>query len=123
MTKTTFTPEDLQKLMAETAAAAVAEALKSVNTSTRKAKGKPGAKVKTDEEKAAARAKTEADTIKNFTAAGYKDVQPRINVMTYNKWIENGRRVKKGEKSIKGGSFPLFHIDQTQAIKAEGTVH
>ena len=120
MTKTAFTAEELQKLMAETAAAAVAKALKS---NPRKAKGKPGAKVKTDEEKAAARAKTEADTIKNFTAAGYKDVQPRINVMTYNKWIENGRRVKKGEKAIKGGSFPLFHVSQTEAIKTEGTVH
>ena len=116
----TFSLEELQKLIAEGVAAAMA-----TDRATKKAKGKPGAKPKTDEEKATARAKTDAETIKNFKAAGYKEVEPRINVMTYNRWIENGRRVKKGEKSVKCGSFPLFHIDQTEAIgtKTEGTVH
>jgi len=112
-------PADLAKMIADGVAAALA-----ATKATKKAKGgKPGAKPKTEEQKAAARAETEAKTVKAFKAAGYDDVQPRVNIMTYNKWIENGRRVKKGEKAIKAGSFPLFHINQTEPIKAEGTVH
>lgn len=115
----TLTPEALQAVIATAVAAALA-------AKGKKAKGtgeKKGRKPLTDEQKAANKVKVEAETVKTFKAAGYKDVQPRVNVMTYNKWIENGRRVKKGEKSIKCGSFPLFHIDQTDPIKADGTVH
>jgi hypothetical protein len=54
-----------------------------------------------------------------FKAKGYKDVQPRVNVMTYDKWIENGRRVRKGEKSVKCGSWPLFHLEQTDPIATQ----
>jgi len=109
----------LAKMIADGVAAALA-----ANKATKKAKGgKPGRKPQTDEEKAKNRAKVEAETIKAFKAAGFDDVQPRVNVMTYNKWIENGRRVKKGEKSVKCGSFPLFHVSQTDPIKVEGTVH
>lgn len=114
----TFSLEELQKLIAEGVAAAMA-----TEKITKKARGKPGAKPKTDEEKAKARAKTDVEAVKVFEKAGYKDVQPRVNVRTYQKWLEAGRRVRKGEKSTKVGSFPLFHIDQTDEIKAEGTVH
>lgn len=85
----------------------------------RKAKSKArsgGRKKLTDDEKAANRAKVDVETIQKFTAAGYKDVKPRENVRTYNKWIESGRMVNKGQKSIKCGSFPLFHLDQTSPI-------
>lgn len=70
----------------------------------------------TDEQKAERRAKVDEQTVANFKAKGYKDVQPRVNVMTYDKWIESGRRVRKGEKSVKCGSWPLFHLDQTDPI-------
>lgn len=119
----TLTAEALQAVIATAVATALAA------KGSKKAKGtgeKKGRKPLTDEQKATNRAKVEAETVKAFKAAGYKDVQPRVNVMTYNKWIENGRRVKKGEKSVKCGSFPLFHIDQTDPISAEkvdGTVH
>jgi hypothetical protein len=67
----------------------------------------------TDMEKAAIRA---------FTKKGFKDVQPRVNTLTYAKWIEAGRRVKEGEKSIKVKNLRLFHISQTEPIsKAEQT--
>lgn len=115
----TLTPEALQAVIATAVAAALA-------AKGKKAKGtgeKKGRKPLTDEQKAANKVKVEAETVKTFKAAGYKDVQPRVNVMTYNKWIENGRRVKKGEKSIKVGSFPLFHVDQTEPLTVEGTVH
>jgi hypothetical protein len=70
----------------------------------------------TEEQKAAYRAQNDAECVKIFTAKGYSDVQPRVNVMTYNKWIEAGRKVKKGEKSIKVGGFSLFHKNQTEEI-------
>ena len=117
--KMTLDAEALQKMIADSVAAALA-----ANAETRKAKGSKGGRPKlSDEEKAKNRAKTDAEAVKNFKAEGYKDVQPRINVMTYLKWVENGRRVKKGQKAIKCGSFPLFHVDQTEPIKPEGTVH
>ena len=117
----TLKADDLQAMIAT----AVATALTSAKTSKKGVKAK-GRKPLTDEQRAANKAKVEAETVKNFKAAGYEDVQPRVNVMTYNKWIENGRRVKKNEKAIKCGSFPLFHVDQTEPLvpeRVEGTVH
>ncbi len=102
--------------VAELISKAVATALEQQKAS-KKAKGeKKGRKPLTDEQKAANRVKTDEATVANFTAKGYQDVKPRVNVMTYNKWIENGRRVKKGEKATICGSFALFHIDQTEQI-------
>ncbi len=58
-------------------------------------------------------------TVQAFTTAGYTDVQPRVNVLTYGKWEEQGRRVRKGEKSVRVGNFALVHITQTDPITAE----
>lgn len=83
----------------------------------------------TDERKAA----LDAATIVAFTKAGYKDVQPRVNVLTYGKaadgdkpatgWLAQGRKVKPGEKSVhvkapgmRGRGIPLFHVSQTEEI-------
>ena len=54
------------------------------------------------------------ECIRVFRAAGYKVVEPRFNVLTYKKWLEKGRRVKKGEKGFPVGPFKLFHEDQTE---------
>jgi translation elongation factor EF-G len=51
-----------------------------------------------------------------FKKAGYGDVQPRVNVLTYSLWVQAGRKVKPGEKSIKVKSLRLFHINQTESI-------
>jgi hypothetical protein len=67
----------------------------------------------TDMEKAAIRA---------FTKKGFKDVQPRVNTLTYAKWVEAGRKVKAGEQSVKVKNLRLFHVSQTEPIsKAEQT--
>ena len=80
-----------------------------------------------DAEKAVFAAKNDAECVTIFTKAGYEDVQPRINVLTYGKvkedgsktgWLANGRRVKKGEKAVRVGPFALFHSSQTEEIPA-----
>ncbi len=110
-TTVTVSPADLVKMIADAIAA---------SKPARKAKGaKTARKPLTEEQKQANRDKTDVATFENFTAKGYKDVQPRINVMTYNKWIENGRRVKKGEKATICGSFALFHVAQTESIATQ----
>lgn len=103
------TPELLAQMVADAVAAA--------KPKRKQAAGEKKARPKlTEEQKAANRAKNDAEAAKMFTAKGYKDVKPRVNVLTYDKWIENGRRVRKGEKSIKVGAFSLFHQSQTDAI-------
>jgi len=118
MSEPTFNMADVQKLIAEAVATAVA-----ANKSTRKAKGKPGGRKLSDDEKAKRRDKIEAETVANFKKAGYGEVKPREDVRTFRSWAEVGRFVRKGEKSIKCGPYPLFHVSQTDPIKAEGTVH
>lgn len=114
MTETvSVTKDDLAAMIASAVAAAVA-------AKPKKAKGeKTARKPLTEAQKAERRSKVDEATLVAFTAKGYKDVQPRINVMTYDKWIENGRRVRKGEKSVKCGSWPLFHLDQTDPIATQ----
>jgi hypothetical protein len=91
----------------------------------RKAKGKGRAKL-TPEQSAAYSAANDKECIRIFTEAGYSDVQPRVNVLTYGKeatdkkpasgWKSKGRKVREGEKSLPVGPFHLFHIDQTDPI-------
>ena len=82
----------------------------------------------TPELSAARKTALEAEVIKVFTEAGFKDVQPRVNVLTYGKvkndgtvtgWLGQGRKVKANEKSLHVGPFRLFHIDQTEALEAQ----
>lgn len=110
-------------------AKAVADAVAALTSKPIKGKSKGKGRVKpTPEETAARKAANDAECIKVFTAAGFKDVQPRVNVLTYGKvkpdgtitgWLAQGRKVKAGEKAHRVGSFNLFHIDQTEAIPME----
>ena len=114
--------------MAEALAKAIAGMNGKTSRKTKKAKGR----VKPTPEVTAARmAANDAECIKVFTAAGFKDVQPRVNVLTYGKqkpdgsltgWLGKGRRVKKGEKHHRVGPFRLFHESQTEPLTAD-TVH
>ena len=65
-------------------------------------------------ESEARRKANDEECIRVFKAAGYRVVEPRFNVLTYKKWLEKGRRVKKGEKGFSVGPFNLFHEDQTE---------
>lgn len=79
---------------------------------TKRAKGKARA---SEAEIEASRLRNNELVMEAFTKAGFTDVQPRINVLTYDKWVEQGRRVRKGEKSTRVGNFNLFHVSQTDA--------
>ena len=116
---------DMQAAIAQAVAMAIASMNQPKGATKAKSKGKPvkGSKKKpgreklTDAEKAVFAAKNDADCITAFQAAGHKNVQPRINVLTYKKWLEKGRRVKKGEKSVAVGPFRLFHENQTSPVE------
>lgn len=107
---------DMQKLLA--ALQAVGIAVGPQPTKTRKGKSKKAKGKLSDADRAAYMAKNDAECVAAFTKAGYKDVQPRINVLTYDKWVQSGRLVRKGEKSVKVGPFSLFHLTQTDPIAA-----
>ena len=92
-------------------------------------KGK-GRRKLTDAERAAHMAANDLEAIKKFTAAGYTDVKPRVNVLTYGKiksdgtptgWLAKGRKVRAGEKAIRVGNFSLFHEKQTDPILKDNT--
>lgn len=110
---------------AQAMATAIAQLLAGQQTPTKKGKGKNGKKKGgreklTDAEKAAFIAKNDAECVAVFTKAGYKDVQPRVNVMTYKKHIAAGRMVRKGEKATYIGPFALFHSEQCDPLPVEG---
>lgn len=116
-----MTPQEIQSLVAGIVAQTLKGGVpKAAKAPAKKAKGKKGKgrKPLTDAEKAVFMARNDAEAVTAFTAAGYKDVKPRENVLTYGKWGEKGRLVKKGEKAVRVGPFNLFHFDQTEPAQA-----
>lgn len=77
-----------------------------------KPRGQNGGKVKLTKEE------FEVALIEACKKAGYDAPEPRFNILTYDKWVEKGRKVKKGEHGIKvaGRKTRLFHEAQTEAI-------
>jgi len=64
-------------------------------------------------------AKMEKLAIRAFTKAGFEDVQPRINCLTFNRWVEKGMRPKEGERAIRCKSLRLFHETQCRPLTKE----
>jgi hypothetical protein len=89
----TLTPEALQQVIAQ----AVAEATDRRNKDQRSND-------------------LETLTVRAFKRAGYSDIKPRENVMTYNRWIAAGRKVKAGEKAVRVRNLRLFFITQTEPL-------
>jgi hypothetical protein len=106
MTKeVTFTPEALQQVIAEAVAVALA---------AREAKQVPTNKLvdgRTEQQ-----LKIDIMVVKAFKKAGYGEVTPRQDVMTYNKWLASGHKVKPGERAIRVKQFRLFHKTQVEYI-------
>jgi hypothetical protein len=57
--------------------------------------------------------------IRAFTRKGFKDIQPRANVKTYDLWIAAGYRVKPGEHAVKVKNLRLFHSSQVVKIDSK----
>jgi len=107
MTNTiTISKEDFAKLVAEAVAAELAAS-----------KGKAvKAAIAGKSERSM---KNEILCVRAFKKAGFGDVKPHVDVMTYNRWVAAGRKVKPGEHGIRVKNLRLFHIKQTEAISAE----
>lgn len=118
MSKTVeITPELLSKLIADGVAAALKE---------QKLDRQDAAKAAAPDKYA----RIDAAIGKAFQKKGYKKIvlfdrtkllsqQPDVTVLTYNKWLELGRKVKPGETSVKYKQFRLFHKDQTEIMSPE----
>ena len=102
---------DTNKLLAALLAALTGEAKPTTGN-----KGQASGQRRNPKFKAKAKPDTVALCIAAFEAKGYKDVQPKVNVMTYKAWVTKGRKVIPGQKGIKVGPFTLFHIDQTNGL-------
>lgn len=83
-----------------------------------KNKGKPGRQALSDGQKAKNAAANASAAEKLFESKGYKNCKAHETIRSFNKWLEVGRRVKKGENGlkIKKGSYALFHISQTSEM-------
>jgi hypothetical protein len=89
----TFTLEQLNAVVAQAVAEALAQREKNTRT-----------------------VDMEALAIKAFRRAGYGEVKPRQDVKTYALWIADGFKVREGEKSVRVKSLRLFHRSQVEPI-------
>ena len=114
MTKTTnsmtFTPEALKAVLDAAIAEAVAAALGKAA-----AKGSEPKNTLVDG-RTEASLKIDIAVVKAFKRAGFNDAKPRENVMTYNKWLAAGFKVKPGERCVKVKQFRLFHKTQVEFV-------
>ena len=110
-----------QAEIATAVAAAVAAAMAKQPTrkakGAKKAKGQPRQKL-TDEQKAVNAAVNANVAVKLFQDAGYENCVAHETIKTYDKWVEGGRRVRKGEKALRTPKgMALFHISQTSELE------
>jgi hypothetical protein len=117
MAKIEVTPETLAAMIQSAVAAALANA-KADRMDTFKA-GKGEAQVKQDVFIAKAFVKKGFKDVKLFDRTKTLAQQPDVTVLTYNKWMELGRKVLPGEHAVKYKQFRLFHKSQTRIATVE----
>jgi hypothetical protein len=106
----TLTPEALQAVIQQAVAEAMAKA-KSEAVAVMNAMGKAG--------KSESSLKNEIAVVKAFKKAGFGDVTPHKDVMTFNRWMAQGFRPMEGSKSLKVKNLRLFHKTQVRQLTAE----
>jgi len=113
-----FSPEELQAVIAKATAEAVAQATSALRAEMQTAlAAKPSATING---KSDVSAKNDLAVLRTFKRQGFTDIQPRKNVLTFNRWRDLGRRPVEGSKSLKVNGLRLFHITQTRELtKAE----
>jgi hypothetical protein len=110
MAKTiSMTQEELSKLIAEGVAQAMAaEREKVAAEAAARPKGRSEQSLRNEDA-----------CIRAFARAGFGNVTPHVDVLTFNKWLDQGYRVKKGEQSVAVKSLRLFHKSQVEKVSAE----
>ena len=62
-------------------------------------------------------AKNDADCIRIFKKAGFKEpLTPRVNILTFRKWVENGYRPVEKSKALKVNNLRLWHVSQVRPL-------
>jgi len=61
---------------------------------------------------------TDDRVVKAFKRVGI-EATPRVDVLTFNKWAEQGLRPKQDERSVRIGVLRLFHRSQCRPMTAE----
>ena len=81
---------------------------------------KPGTKFDKDG-KTERQVELEKLTVSAFKRKGLKadQIKPRVNILTFGKWVEKGFVVKEGEKAVKVKNLRLFHETQVRPITDE----
>jgi hypothetical protein len=63
--------------------------------------------------------KNEIQAVRAFQKAGFKDAKPHVNILTFNKWMEKGRRPLEKSKAVRVNNLRLWHVSQTRPVKPE----
>jgi hypothetical protein len=83
----------------------------------------PSAWVPSPAEKPAGRSdqssQNELKTIAVFKKLGYGVVRPEVDVLTFNRWIDQRLRPKEGEHAAKVVNLRFFHRSQCRALTKE----
>jgi hypothetical protein len=61
----------------------------------------------------------EIAVVKAFKKAGFGNVTPHVDVMTFNRWLSKGFRPMEGSKSLKIKNLRLFHRTQVRHLTVE----
>jgi hypothetical protein len=61
----------------------------------------------------------EIAVVKAFKKAGFGNVTPHVDVMTFNRWLSKGFRPMEGSKSLKIKNLRLFHRTQVRQLTVE----
>lgn len=104
----TFSPEALQAVIAQAVAIALA--------AQRDAKPAANGVVNAKSERSL---KNEIAVVKAFKKAGFGNVKPHVDVMTFKRWVAAGFRPIEGSKSLKIKNLRLFHKTQCRPITLE----
>jgi hypothetical protein len=107
-----FSPEELQRVIAEAVAAATAQAKAEFAEAL-------AAKPSAANGKSQTSMHNEIAVVKAFRKAGFGTVVPHEDVKTFNRWVAAGYRPIEGSKSLKIKNLRLFHKSQCRPITAE----
>ncbi len=78
------------------------------------AAAKPAASGKSDQS-----SKNEMRTISAFKKKGFGIVKPHVDVLTFNKWTDQGLRPREGEHAVPVANLRLFHRSQCRELTVE----